>query len=114
MNSLKFLYNSIIGKHILLEDKSKYYNEKTLPLFKTSKDRCLFYDDSANDVLLLTFDEMKERFQKGDYRNYDGINTFEDFCLFSCVEVLKEFSDFSIEEVISELLNHNILKYCFR
>ena len=110
MSKLKYMYNSIVGKRILSSKEEIHYKD-TLADFLKSADKYLYYDTLRNTVLLLNETEMRGYYQNGNYQDYgDLINNFGDFCVNCCVEVLKEFSNYSFEEIEHEFVKHDILK----
>lgn len=112
MNKLQRIYSAFIGKHILSYDVNQYYNEEVLSGFLKSKEKYLLYDTNSNKVFLLNENEMRVHYKNGNYRDYERlVDSFDDFCLNCCIEVLKEFSNYSIEEIEKEFEKHDILKY---
>ena len=62
-------------------------------------------------VLLLNENDMRIQYKNGNYRDYDRlVDSFEDFCLSCCLEVLKEFSNYSLDEIKKMAKKHNLLK----
>ncbi len=109
MDNISLLYNAIIGKYVLTTKEQEFYNNFILPSFLNSKNKFLFYDD--NQVLLLDKVEMRLQYENGNYRNYDNlVKNFRDFCVSCCVEALKNFSNYSLEEIRKEFKKHDILK----
>ena len=114
MSKLRHIYNSITGKLILTIDVERQYKYDILDSFLSTNDKYLFYDDLSMRVLLLNIDEMREHYREGNYRNYaDWEYSFSDFCLSSCIEVLKMFSNYSINDIEANFGKHDMLKkYC--
>ena len=111
MNELNAIYDSFVGKHILTTEENQNYNENILPEFLRNNDKYLFYDDMTGKVLLLSLCEMKEHYNKGNYRDADRlVESFDDFCALCCCEVLKEFSGYSFELICEEFIKHDLLK----
>lgn len=111
MSKLKHMYDSFLGKHALCFEEYQNYNEITLPNFLSNNENYLLYDDMSNKVLLLSEHEMREHYKNGNYRDKDDlVETFEDFCLNSCIEVLKTFSNYSFEEIREIFKKHYLLK----
>ena len=113
MGKIDCIYSSINGKQILTSESEKEY-ESVLNGFLTTNDKYMLYDDLSGKIMLLNESEMKNHYISGNYRNYtDREYSFDDFCLSCCIEVLKNFSDYSVEDIKEELKKHNILKmYC--
>ena len=106
--NIKNIYNEMIGKYILTAKEQEIYKNIILPCFLSNQDKFLFYDN--NQVLLLDEHEMQLQYKNGNYRNYgDLVETFDDFCVSCCVEVLKNFSDYSLEKICEEFKKHDML-----
>ena len=113
MGKLNFIYNSITCYSILSAQNSDCYKNNILPAFLSSKEKYLFYDDVSAQVLLLNENDMRVHYKNGNYRDYcdlGSIDSFEDFCLSSCIEVLKVFSHYSVEELEKTFKEHCMLK----
>lgn len=99
------------GQLILTFEAERQYKDHVLKGFLSSSDKYLFYDDRSMKVLLLNIDEMRARYREGNYRNYtDWDYFFDDFCVSSCIEVLKNFSNYSIYDIEDNFKKHDILK----
>ena len=113
MGKLNFIYNSITCNYILLSEANLRYQDNILPAFLDNREKFLLYDDSLGEVLLLDEKDMIKHYKNGNYRDYcdlGSIDSFEDFCLSSCTEVLKEFSFYSLEQIEEIFKEHYILK----
>ena len=111
MFPIKYLYNLISGKKCLSTQNQKLYQENIFPSFQEEKDKFLFFDDKQNQVLLMTIEEMMVEYHKKNYCDYDlGKIRFDDFCCISCIEVLKWFNDYNVEQIGAEFSGRDILK----
>ena len=111
MSKFRYIYNSIAGELILTPAAEKFYKDNILEPFLSTNDKYLFYDDLSMEVSLLNIDEMREQYVAGNYRNYvDWDYSFDDFCLSSCIEVLKSFNNYSVDDIEEEFKKHDILK----
>lgn len=115
MNKLTHIYNAIQGRRYLSEKNEQNYTDVILPSFLKNGENYLFYDDISDKILLLNEVKMREQYQSKNYREYgDPINfieSFEDFCASCCIEVLKSFNNYSVEEIKKIFENHTFLKF---
>lgn len=110
MSKIKYIYNSIVGKPMLTFEAEQQF-KSVLKNFLSTNDSYMLYDDILGQILLLNIAEMRKYYSSGNYRNYtDWDYSFDDFCLSSCIEVLKSFCDYSIDKIEAEFKKHDILK----
>lgn len=98
MYNLEILINEIKGKHILKNEEE--FENKILKKFKGDEGTFLYFDEIESRVFALNIDEMKEKKSKFGYMAYEeSDDTLNYFIVSSCVQVLKEFTDMSYEEI---------------
>ena len=109
MDRIKEIYDQIIGKHILTDDQMETL-ATYLPEFEENLDKYLYYDNSDGTIHLFTYEEMKNKYEEVGVYAYDNYElSVEYFITSSCIEVLKEFTEYNSLEAIHSLMDERVL-----